>query len=76
MQNLQKQSEDIVSTLVKAKESVQRTLVRYLDPSTFSMTLSVLRPEDGDMIKFTKYPMADDSDEEDDSIIVDFGRKI
>ena len=50
------------------------TVQAYGGPFTFRMTLFVLRPEDGGMIVFAKYPKAADASAEDDSIIVDFSQ--
>ena len=63
-------------TIPMAKVNFENTITMQADgdPSTFSMTLSVLRPEDGGMIVFAKYPKAADASAEDDSIIVDFSQ--
>lgn len=59
-----------------AKVNFENTITMSADgdPSTFSMTLTVLRPEDGDMLKFYKYPKSEAAEVTDDSIIIDFGR--
>lgn len=43
------------------------------DPSTFTMTLQVLRPEDGDMMKLVKYPSTGESIYTDENLIIDMG---
>ena len=34
------------------------------DPSTFNMSLQVLRPENGEMVKFIQYAFLDDTDDD------------
>ena len=43
-----------------AKMNAEKTITMQAegDPSTFSMSLRVLRPEDGNMMKLIKYPIA------------------
>ena len=52
----------------KAKMQSEVTLTMEAEgaPSTFNMTLKVLRPEDGDMMKLVKYSLADVADEGED----------
>lgn len=47
----------------KAKMQAEQTISMEAegDPSTFNMSLQVLRPENGEMIKFIKYEFADDT---------------
>ena len=45
----------------KMQSEVTLTMEAEGDPSTFNMTLKVLRPEDGDMMKLVKYSLADAS---------------
>ena len=47
--------------IAQAKINPEQTITMQADgdPSTFSMTVRVLRPDDGKMMKLTKYPMAD-----------------
>lgn len=42
----------------KMQSEVTLTMEAEGDPSTFNMTLKVLRPEDGDMMKLVKYSLA------------------
>lgn len=55
-----------------AKLNSENTLTMQAegDPSTFSMTLQVLRPEDGDMMKLIKYPKTA-SAQADENLIID-----
>lgn len=48
----------------KAKMQAEQTITMEAegDPSTFNMSLQILRPEDGEMLKFIKYEFADDED--------------
>lgn len=48
----------------KAKMQAEQTISMEADgdPSTFNMSLQVLRPEDGEMIKFIQYSFYDDED--------------
>ena len=43
----------------KMQSEVTLTMEAEGDPSTFNMTLKVLRPEDGDMMKLVKYSLPD-----------------
>ena len=54
----------------KAKMTAEQTLEMSADgdPATFNFNLQVLRPEDGEMVRFVKYEFADYDDDEDDSI--------
>jgi hypothetical protein len=47
----------------KAKMQAEQTISMEAegDPSTFNMSLQVLRPESGEMIKFIQYAFADDT---------------
>lgn len=53
----------------KMQSEVTLTMEAEGDPSTFNMTLKVLRPEDGDMMKLVKYSLGAPADEggEDDN---------
>lgn len=44
----------------KMQSEVTLTMEAEGDPSTFNMTLKVLRPEDGDMMKLVKYSLSQD----------------
>ena len=54
----------------KAKMTAEQTLEMSADgdPATFNFNLQVLRPEDGEMVRFVKYEFADYEGEDDDSI--------
>lgn len=58
-----------------AKMNSENTLTMQAegDPSTFSMTLQVLRPEDGDMMKLIKYPNVEGKTYSDENLIIDLG---
>lgn len=58
-----------------AKLNSENTLTMQAegDPSTFSMTLQVLRPEDGDMMKLIKYPNTEGKVYTDENLIIDMG---
>jgi hypothetical protein len=49
----------------KAKMQAEQTISMEAegDPSTFNMSLQVLRPEDGEMIRFIQYAFLDDEDD-------------
>lgn len=49
--------------IAKAKMQAEQTISMEAegDPSTFNMSLQVLRPENGEMIKFIQYAFADDT---------------
>ena len=49
----------------KAKMQAEQTISMEADgdPSTFNMSLQVLRPENGEMVKFIKYEFADDTND-------------
>ena len=51
----------------KAKMQAEQTISMEADgdPSTFNMSLQVLRPENGEMVKFIKYEFADQTDADD-----------
>lgn len=53
----------------KAKMQAEQTISMEAegDPSTFNMSLQVLRPENGEMIKFIKYEFADQTDKSTDN---------
>jgi hypothetical protein len=51
--------------IAKAKMQAEQTISMEAegDPSTFNMSLQVLRPEDGEMIRFIQYAFLDDEDD-------------
>ena len=52
--------------IAKAKMQAEQTISMEAegDPSTFNMSLQVLRPENGEMIKFIQYAFLDDTDDD------------
>lgn len=52
--------------IAKAKMQAEQTISMEAegDPSTFNMSLQVLRPENGEMVKFIQYAFLDDTDDD------------
>ena len=62
----------------KAKMQAEQTISMEAegDPSTFNMTLQILRPENGEMIQFIKYEFAEEKDGKDGDGFVDSNKAL
>lgn len=61
-----------VVPLAKLNSGNTLTMQAEGDPSTFTMTLRVLRPEDGNMLKLIRYPKTAETGTADENLIIDF----
>ena len=59
--------------IAKAKMTAEQTISLEAegDPTTFNMSLQVLRPENGEMVKFIKYEFAEEADGKDADGFID-----